>query len=59
MTQPHDRHPEPSDQPAPGARKRYEKPTLTSHKVFEVSLACVKVTGSAMCQAAGPARGKS
>ncbi len=31
-------------------RKTYEKPRVESHRVFEVSLACIKIPGSPMCQ---------
>lgn len=34
----------------PGARKAYQKPRVESHRVFEVSLACIKIPGSPMCQ---------
>ena len=31
-------------------KKKYEKPRVESHRVFEVSLACIKIPGSPMCQ---------
>lgn len=34
----------------PGGRKPYAKPRVESHRVFEVSLACIKIPGSPMCQ---------
>jgi hypothetical protein len=37
------------DQPTPGAKKPYEKPRVESHRVFEASLACIKIPGSPMC----------
>lgn len=37
----------PTERPA---KKTYEKPRVESHRVFEVSLACVKIPGAAMCQ---------
>ncbi|MEB3197256.1 MAG: hypothetical protein VKP62_08640 [Candidatus Sericytochromatia bacterium] len=37
----------PSESPEP--KKPYEKPRLESHRVFEVSLACLKVPGSPAC----------
>lgn len=41
------------NQPAPDKKgsdkKPYEKPRLESHKVFEASLACIKIPGSPMC----------
>lgn len=39
-----------NDQPAPGSKKPYEKPSVQSHRVFEASLACAKIPGSTMCQ---------
>jgi hypothetical protein len=36
-------------QPAASPKKPYEKPQVTSHQVFEVSLACIKIPGSTMC----------
>ncbi|MEB3328104.1 MAG: hypothetical protein VKQ33_02595 [Candidatus Sericytochromatia bacterium] len=39
-----DRHPD-----VPPARKPYEKPRLESHRVFEVSLSCIKIPGSPAC----------
>lgn len=30
-------------------RKAYSKPIVESYKVFEASLACVKIPGSIMC----------
>ncbi|MEB3221630.1 MAG: hypothetical protein VKS61_06085 [Candidatus Sericytochromatia bacterium] len=43
MTSPDDR--------AEGAqpRKPYDKPRLESHRVFEVSLSCVKIPGAPSC----------
>lgn len=38
------------DTPDTPVKKPYEKPMVTSHRVFEVSLACIKVPGSPMCQ---------
>ena len=37
-------------QPDANQKKPYTKPVVTSHRVFEVSLACIKVPGSPMCQ---------
>lgn len=37
----------PSERPP---KKTYEKPRVESHRVFEVSLACIKIPGSPMCQ---------
>jgi hypothetical protein len=37
------------EQPEASKKKPYEKPHVTSHKVFEASMACVKVPGSAAC----------
>lgn len=37
-------------QPDASKKKPYEKPRVTSHKVFEASMACVKIPGSAACQ---------
>lgn len=34
---------------SPQPKKPYQKPRVESHRVFEASLACVKVPGSAMC----------
>ena len=42
---------QPAADPTQAAGKRpYAKPTVTSHRVFEVSLACIKVPGAIMCQ---------
>lgn len=30
-------------------KKPYSKPRVDSHRVFEVSLACIKVPGAPMC----------
>lgn len=38
---------EPSE--SPGPKKPYEKPRVDSHRVFEASLACIKVPGSIGC----------
>lgn len=37
-------------QPDASKKKPYEKPRVTSHKVFEASMACVKIPGSGACQ---------
>jgi hypothetical protein len=37
------------DAPRTGAKKPYEKPRVESHRVFEASLACLKIPGSGMC----------
>ena len=37
------------DQPRAGTKKTYEKPKVESHRVFEASLACIKIPGSPMC----------
>jgi hypothetical protein len=31
------------------AKKPYEKPRVESHRVFEASLACIKIPGAPMC----------
>lgn len=33
----------------PSNKKPYTKPRVDSHRVFEVSLACIKIPGSPMC----------
>jgi hypothetical protein len=33
----------------PPLKKPYQKPLVESHRVFEVSLACIKVPGSPAC----------
>lgn len=38
-----------SENHPPAARKPYEKPMLESHRVFEVSLSCNKVSHSTVC----------
>ena len=39
------------DKPETGKQKKpYQKPRVDSHRVFEASLACIKVPGSPMCQ---------
>jgi hypothetical protein len=45
-----DEIPEPRELQKVVPRKVYEKPVvMSSHRVFEVSLACIKVPASAMC----------
>lgn len=34
---------------APKPKKPYEKPSVVSHRVFEVSLACIKHSGYPQC----------
>ena len=36
-------------QPENAKKKPYTKPVVSSHRVFEVSLACIKVPASPMC----------
>ena len=37
----------------PRARKPYQAPQVTSHRVFEASLACLKIPSNPSCRAHG------